>query len=108
MPCAVLGLYVWQFGMRLSDAEGRLLFAGMMAIVPGLFVYPFSGASAALFLAPARFYDSPVGVKWLELIGSKRLLTVRLVCALFVLAGLATNAVVILFLVGMAPMDHNG
>jgi hypothetical protein len=51
--------------------------------------YIFAGVAAGCLFTPQEFFDSAVGQKWLELIGTKSPTGARVVCAITVLAALA-------------------
>jgi hypothetical protein len=60
---------------------------GLIFSIMTVFLYLFAGVATACLLAPAAFFDSPVGQKWLELIGTKNRTAARLVCLVLALVG---------------------
>ena len=67
---------------------GRLVLVPFMFVAVGLIF----GVAVACALAPSSFLTSPVGQKWMDLIGTKNVLAARIVCILLalIIAGVPT------------------
>ena len=88
VPIAVpwAAFFVWERenpgGAFVATAVGLLF-----SLAAALF-YIFAGVSLGCLFAPEAFFDSPVGLKWLELIGTKNHTAARVVCMTTALTGL--------------------
>jgi hypothetical protein len=71
-----------------GEALGMALFLGILLSLPASFFYMFAGLAVGCMLAPDEFMDSPVGVQWLKLIGTKNRTAARVICFVAAVAGL--------------------
>jgi hypothetical protein len=60
---------------------------GLIFSLMTVFLYLFAGAATGCLLAPGSFFDSSVGRKWLELIGTKSPTAARVICLVLALIG---------------------
>jgi hypothetical protein len=82
-------------------------FLGVLFWLAVCIFYLFGGVALGCFLAPPEFMDSPVGVKWLKLIGTKSPTAARVVCfitvvaALLIMMGLSVLQIVLMYSQGL-------
>jgi hypothetical protein len=87
-------LYLIQEGNAAQHLDSKLLLAPFLFAAGGLLL----GVALACLFAPRRFLESPVGRKWMGLIGTESIFVARLVCLILtlVLGSLPAAAVMLL------------
>jgi hypothetical protein len=70
------------FGGKALEKEGaKVLLAPLMFAAEGTVL----GAATAILFAPRWFLTGPAGQKWMKLVGTQSVLSVRIVCSIFLL-----------------------
>jgi hypothetical protein len=91
---------------QLGEFKGPIVvqvatFLGLLFALPLSLYYLFAGIALGCLLAPDEFMRSPVGAKWLELIGTTNLRFARVVCFIAVVTALAIIGGICVFQVYM-------
>jgi hypothetical protein len=79
---------------QLGEFKGPMVvevatFLGLLFALPLSLYYLFAGIALGCLFAPDEFMRSPVGAKWLQLIGTTNLRVARVVCFIAVVTALA-------------------
>lgn len=82
-----LAVYAAKRSGDYTGAGVATLIGLIFSLATSLF-YIFGGVAAGCLFTPQEFFDSAVGQKWLELIGTKSPTGARVVCTITVVAGL--------------------
>jgi hypothetical protein len=105
MPLGVPWIVWLTKGITIQDASERMLCSAILMYIP-LIASIFFGASLGCLLAPGEFLKSPIGRKWLEVVGTHDLVVARVVSFLAVLSLGAFFAGYCWFFFTMHPTQH--